>query len=327
MFDGSMTGSSNTHCAGIAGYEYGGTTTVIRNSLFAPTTLTVSTADDGYTKTISRDADATIDNCYYTRVLGTEQGTQAYATATAPANLGNLVQDYGMVKAYANGLLFGGMYYADLSTYNEEDNWDVVYRLTQTTSANWAALSAGSTTGRTLGSANATTYYYATSDLSFTNSTAGGSGLTILGTVYLYIPSGVTVTCTGANASGTTGGGAGIELTQGNSLYLLGGGTINATGGNAANGTNGSNGDNSNFVYDNYCQPGSGGAGGNGGGGAGAGIGTRGGNGGNGGNGGAANRDSDRWQHGHTLCSDYEHQRKCHGRQCRHWRHWRQPGL
>ena len=289
VFDGSMTGSSNTRCAGIAGYEYGGTTTVIRNSLFAPTTLTVSTADDGYTKTISRDADATIDNCYYTRVLGTEQGTQAYATATAPANLGNLVQDYGMVKAYANGLLFGGMYYADLSTYNGEDNWDVVYRQTQTRQSDWTALSAGSTTGRTLGSAGNTTYYYVTSNLSFTNSTAGGSGLTILGTVYLYVPEGMTLTCTGANASGQTGAGAGIEVALGNSLYFLGSGTVNANGGNAANGGNGGKGNDAEVTYDESILGGSGGNGGNGGGGAGAGIGTRGGNGGSGGSGGQRN--------------------------------------
>ena len=133
VFDGEMLGTTNTRCAGIVGYEYGGTTTTITNSLFAPATLTVSIANDGYTKTFTRDPDATITNCYYTQVLGTEQGTQAYAMATAPANLGNLVQDYGMVKAYANGLLFGGMYYVDLSTSNGEDNGDAVYTQTQTT--------------------------------------------------------------------------------------------------------------------------------------------------------------------------------------------------
>ncbi len=116
------------------------------------------------------------------------------------------------------------------------DNWDVVYWQTQTKQSDWTALSAGSTTGRTLGSAGNTTYYYVTSNLSFTNSTAGGSGLTILGTVYLYVPEGKTITCTGANASGLTGGGAGIELTEGNTLYLVGGGTVNATGGNGGNG-------------------------------------------------------------------------------------------
>ena len=47
-------------------------------------------------------------------------------------------------------------------------------------------------------------YYYATGNLSFTNTTAGGSGLTIKGVVYLYIPSGLTLTSTGANASEAT---------------------------------------------------------------------------------------------------------------------------
>ena len=165
------------------------------------------------------------------------------------------------------------------------DNWYMISRQTQTRQSDWTALSAGSTTGRTLGSADAVTYYYATGDLSFTNSTVGGSGLTIQGTVYLYIPSGTTLTCTGANASGQTGAGAGIELTQGNSLYLIGGGTLNANGGNAANGGNGTNGSDASCDWNSmkWAWVGGNGHGGNGGGGAGAGIGTRGANGGNGG--------------------------------------------
>ena len=165
-------------------------------------------------------------------------------------------------------------------------SWDEVYAMTGTTSANWTALTDGSTTGKTLGTANATTYYYADANLSFTNSMAGGSGLTILGTVYLYVPQGVTVTCTGANANDATGGGAGIELASGNTLNLLGSGSVNATGGNAANGGNGGYGEDAYVIYDNTILGGSGGRGGNGGGGAGAGIGTRGANGGSGGSGG-----------------------------------------
>ena len=167
-----------------------------------------------------------------------------------------------------------------------QDEWSTVYTQTQTTSANWTALEA-STTGRTLGSAGNTTYYYATGNLNFTNSNAGGSGLTIQGTVYLYVPEGMTLTCTGANASGQTGAGAGIELTQGNSLYLIGGGTLNATGGKAANGGNGGKGVDSGGTWNESTSTGSGGSGGYGGGGAGAGIGTHGGNGGNGGAGGS----------------------------------------
>ena len=172
-------------------------------------------------------------------------------------------------------------------------NWDAVYAMTSTNSGNWTALT-GSTTGQTLGSEGNTTYYYVDGNLSFTNSNAGGSGLTILGTVYLYVPSGVTLTCTGANATAPTGAGAGIELASGNTLYLLGGGSINATGGNAANGGNGGNGGNADFSYDSWVKVGGGGNGGNGGGGAGAGIGTRGGNGGTGGNG-AAERTYTDW--------------------------------
>ena len=113
VFDGSMTGSSNTRCAGIAGYEYGGTTTTISNCLFIPATLTVSTADDSYTKTFTRDPDATITNCYYTQPLGAAQGTEATASATAPVNLGALLHDYGFMNAYQHGILFDGLYYVD----------------------------------------------------------------------------------------------------------------------------------------------------------------------------------------------------------------------
>ena len=157
------------------------------------------------------------------------------------------------------------------------DDWGPV----QTSSAAWTALTEGSTTGMTLGAADATTYYYMTENLTFSNNTAGGSGLTIQGTVYIYIPSGVTLTATGADGEGTTGGGAGILVPSGTTLNIFGEGTIVATGGKAANGGNGGNGTAASFVSPNYYA-GLGGAGGNGGGGAGAGIGTAGGNGGNG---------------------------------------------
>ena len=170
--------------------------------------------------------------------------------------------------------------------------WDVLCSQTQTNQSQWSPLLPGGLTGVTLGMAGATTYYYATGDCTFANSTAGGSGLTILGTVYIYVPEGMTLTCTGGHGSGATGAGAGIELADGNTLHLLGSGTVSATGGNAANGINGSNGDDAFFIHDEFCQPGSGGNGGDGGGGAGAGIGTRGGDGGSGGTGGTAKRDT-----------------------------------
>ena len=166
-------------------------------------------------------------------------------------------------------------------------NWDEVYAMTGTTSANWMALTEGSTTGKTIGTAGATTYLHVTGNLTFSNSTLGGSGLTILGTVYLYVPQGVTITCTGANADGQTGAGAGIELTAGNALCLLGKGAVSATGGNAADGGDGLKGGDADWNSSNYWS-GTGGTGGYGGGGAGAGIGTRGGDGGAGGAGAAS---------------------------------------
>ena len=166
-------------------------------------------------------------------------------------------------------------------------SWEEVYAMTNTTSANWTALTEGSTTGKTLGTAGATTYYYADASLTFSNSTAGGSGLTILGNVYLYLPQGVTVTCTGANASGQTGAGAGIELAAGHALCLLGQGAVSATGGNAADGGDGLKGGDADWDNSNDWS-GTGGTGGYGGGGAGAGIGTRGGDGGAGGAGAAS---------------------------------------
>ena len=113
VFDGEMLGTTNTRCAGIAGYEYSATTTTITNTLFRPATLTVSTTDDGYTKTFSRDADAIITNSYYTQPLGAAQGTMAYVTDKTPTNIGSLVQDYGFMNAYQHGILFDGLYYLD----------------------------------------------------------------------------------------------------------------------------------------------------------------------------------------------------------------------
>ena len=172
-----------------------------------------------------------------------------------------------------------------------DNGWESVYNQTQTTSASWTKLESGSTTGKVLGGSGATSYYYIAESLNFTNNNAGGSGLTIQGTVYLYIPAGLTITCTGGNASGTTGAGAGIELAAGNTLYIIGAGdglggtTVTAIGGNAANGSKGGDGTDA-TGNSSWLQTGTGGDGGVGGGGAGAGIGTRGGNGGTGGSGG-----------------------------------------
>ena len=175
-----------------------------------------------------------------------------------------------------------------------QNGWESLYAQTQTTSDDWTAITEGTTQGKILGAAqsgsNATYYYYVTKSLNFTNNRTdndgnGNSGLKIHGTVYLYVPAGLTILCEGANADGRTGAGAGIELASGNTLYIIGGGTVNAYGGKAENGRNGGDGTDANG-NSSWLQTGTGGSGGNGGGGAGAGIGTRGGTGGTGGSGG-----------------------------------------
>ena len=57
----------------------------------------------------------TVTKCYKTASAGS-QGTQAYASSNAPATLGSLVQDYGVVKAYQNSLLYDGKYYVAQTT-------------------------------------------------------------------------------------------------------------------------------------------------------------------------------------------------------------------
>lgn len=186
--------------------------------------------------------------------------------------------------ALSLGCLFGG------SGAMAQNGWESVYKQSKTTSDDWTKLDQGSTTGKVLGAKGVTNYYYITKNLNFTNSNGGGSGLTILGTVYLYLPAGLHIECVGADASGATGAGAGIELAEGNTLYIIGGGNgayVKATGGKAANGGNGASGTDATCTYGSGSSCGAGGNGGNGGGGAGAGIGTRGGNGGAGGAGGS----------------------------------------
>lgn len=167
-------------------------------------------------------------------------------------------------------------------------------------------LTQGSTTGYELTDGNT---YIIQNSVEFSNSTAGGSGMSVAdgATVVIYIPKDVTLTAIGANGSGQIGGGAGIRVPETSTLVITGEGTVNATGGNAGDGENGANGSKGGAItcaYGNYPKTlggsglgygpagkgnsGAGGNGGAGGGGAGAGIGTEGGLGGEGGDSGAS---------------------------------------
>lgn len=82
---------------------------VISNSQMKPSSVAAGMQNNTFARWHST-YEPTITNCYYveTANLPTNQGTQAFALATAPANIGSLTADYGMVKAYANGILFDG---------------------------------------------------------------------------------------------------------------------------------------------------------------------------------------------------------------------------
>ena len=116
VFNGSITYSNAN------GYEGGGligwlrtdANATVKDCLFAPSAINISDPSSHYTLaggTSAAVTAATIENSYYTRPLGTEQGSMAIFTTYAPSALGSLVEDYGMVKAYQNGLLFDGKYY------------------------------------------------------------------------------------------------------------------------------------------------------------------------------------------------------------------------
>ena len=112
-FEGSLTASTsnNNHNGGIVGYWYSGTHVYVRNTVFAPTALNVTTGDTGYSFTIARttnNAQVTIENCYYTQVLGNAQGKQRYTiTGQNPATvaMSGTETDYGAsgIKAYKDG--------------------------------------------------------------------------------------------------------------------------------------------------------------------------------------------------------------------------------
>ncbi len=144
----------------------------------------------------------------------------------------------------------------------------------------------GSASGYTMTDGNT---YVIQNSVTFSNATAGCSGMSVKSnsTVVIYVPKGVTLTAIGANGKGRTGGGAGICVPSNATLIVTGEGIVVAIGGNAGNGEKGVNGTGGSNGS-TWVQGGKGGAGGTGGGGAGAAIGGMGGVGGISGNGAAA---------------------------------------
>ena len=72
--------------------------------------------------------------------------------------------------ALSLGCLTGG------SRAMAQNGWDAIYSQTQTTSKSWTQLSESSTKGKVLGASGATTYYYVTGSLDFTNDKTTNDG-------------------------------------------------------------------------------------------------------------------------------------------------------
>ena len=113
VFTGSITYSNANgyEGGGIVGWSNG--TTVLNNCIFAPTAFTV-TKYQSHNVFIGK-VSGTINNCYYNDVAAatslTKQGIHANVLTSAPAYLGTLVENYGDLTAYDNGILFDGKYY------------------------------------------------------------------------------------------------------------------------------------------------------------------------------------------------------------------------
>ncbi len=127
VYDGHLLTNSGTNsCGGFVGWHNGATISV-SNSLYAPASsiLTGWTAINVHTTfTFVRGGNPTITNCYFTRALGAEQGTQCFPAAVEPTALGNLVKEYGVLKVYQSGVFYAGTYYMAPASISLADNGD-----------------------------------------------------------------------------------------------------------------------------------------------------------------------------------------------------------
>lgn len=90
VFDGQFTATTTAKgWAGIVGYAYKNSTTILENCLFAPSLIDLSNTGSSYVL-VSKHSQAkvvTYDNCWYTQTLGTAQGSEATAEEYADGTL------------------------------------------------------------------------------------------------------------------------------------------------------------------------------------------------------------------------------------------------
>jgi len=123
-FLGRMLGNTAHSNGGFVGWNDNGSNLIFIQCVFDPVWVTMSETGS---KTFSRGTSPAFDSnkaSYFTYVgWGTDQGTQAVALTTAPANLGNVVSAEGTMALYENALLCGGKYYVtNLSLYDNASN-------------------------------------------------------------------------------------------------------------------------------------------------------------------------------------------------------------
>ena len=123
-FLGRMLGSTAECNGGFVGWNDNDANLIFIQCVFDP--VWVSMSDTG-SKTFSRGTSPTFDinkPSYFTYAgWGTNQGTQAVALTTAPANLGSVVSNEGTMTLYENALLCNGKYYVtNLSLYDTASN-------------------------------------------------------------------------------------------------------------------------------------------------------------------------------------------------------------
>ena len=123
-FLGRMLGNTAHSNGGFVGWNDNGSNLIFIQCVFDPVWVSMSNTGS---KTFSRGTSPAFDSnkaSYFTYVgWGTDQGTQAVALTTAPANLGDVVSAEGTMMLYQNALLCNGKYYVtNLSLYDNASN-------------------------------------------------------------------------------------------------------------------------------------------------------------------------------------------------------------
>jgi len=122
VFDGSFATTNGTNnCGGFVGWPVYNRP-VIENSLMIPASVAANMLNNTFARW-HNGYEPTITNCYYvaTTNLPTDQGTAAVVLNITPANPD---YDYGMVKAYKNGIWFDGNFYGTPATVTLADGSD-----------------------------------------------------------------------------------------------------------------------------------------------------------------------------------------------------------